>query len=496
MNRVNSELKNANVQQISLANYSTESPQPLQVPKNSPKSVQSHKGKKKTSSLQQSSSNNILGDLGLYNNAAHSASTDGDQLNADKIILGLIKKNTNEKDKQLLEILNLNKKIANSNYKPTSSCHNIMDFFNGTSVPVQTPTPETTTTLLSQRFNPTVMLAAQELERSQLNQPHHMSTKSSNKNHLNKSNGSTSSNHSNSSRGVNNTSSSSSRSSNNEHKSFKPTSNLRSLIDSSSNLDLNNSSVAYKQLVKNLSNHPLNTPPQGCAKSLSQDNILYKLSKKMTNTTSGVSSPLTMNEMDGTNVLKHMLKMKTDNDDSKKSSDDKGEKKSKSKRHTHRSSKSKSKDATTESTKTQKFPSINPHEKPFQTLPVKHSGEIINLPSPSNDQFATMMQKAKEQHEQNNFNMLLSKIMPDFVNQLQIGQTSQHGVSNANNNILKWFPDAQTVQQQHQQPHQHHQQQQPHQTMPHKVAYKPVSTLSEIEFMQLNSSSRPTTSLY
>ncbi len=100
--------------------------------------------------------------------------------------------------------------------------------------------------------------------------------------------------------------------------------------DPSSTLDLNNNSNAYKQLVKNLSNHPLSAPPAkfAAADKLNNSHLFKTHPKKAT-------SP------DSSNILKQLLNINLDESEEKKTTSSSARSAKKSSAH-HHSKKSKS----------------------------------------------------------------------------------------------------------------------------------------------------------
>ena len=101
--------------------------------------------------------------------------------------------------------------------------------------------------------------------------------------------------------------------------------------DPSSTLDLNNNSNAYKQLVKNLSNHPLSAPPAKFAAADKVNNShLFKTQPKKATT-----SP------DSSNILKQLLNINLDEFEEKKTTSSSARSAKKSSTH-HHSKKSKS----------------------------------------------------------------------------------------------------------------------------------------------------------
>jgi len=76
-----------------------------------------------------------------------------------------------------------------------------------------------------------------------------------------------------------------------------PSSSVVNGSDSSNTLDLNNNSNAYKQLVKNLSNHPLSAPPAKFDKS--NGNFFKAQAKKQPTT---MTTPV-----ESSNILKQLL---------------------------------------------------------------------------------------------------------------------------------------------------------------------------------------------
>jgi hypothetical protein len=78
-----------------------------------------------------------------------------------------------------------------------------------------------------------------------------------------------------------------------------PSSSVVNGSDSSNTLDLNNNSNAYKQLVKNLSNHPLSAPPAKFDKS---NGNFFKTQAKKQPTTTTTTTPV-----ESSNILKQLL---------------------------------------------------------------------------------------------------------------------------------------------------------------------------------------------
>lgn len=210
------------------------SPQPLQVPKNSPKSFVD-------ASRKESSVQSILESLGL--NTDHI--TDKTKLDADKILLGLIKKDrqtkTTDKSSDLLEILN-----------KSSQSPNLLDNL----LSKQSTRPAAATV---QKHYPLV-LTAQELEMSQMSQ---------------------------------------------QDKYKLPNEISMTRLEELQQCMESNDSFAYKQLVKNLSNHPLNS---ATALNNKLEASLAKLQSKQK--IENKNKPTWQVSNDGTNMLKQMLNLK------------------------------------------------------------------------------------------------------------------------------------------------------------------------------------------
>lgn len=404
----NGNFKNAHLgtTPTALPNYSQEdSPQPLQVPKNSPKFVD-HKNKE--------SVHQIFESLGL--NTDH---MDKAKLDADKILLGLIKKDKKQPEKSS----NLMEYIKKPN-QPTNILDNLLS-------KQQTETSSTT-----QKHYP-LILTAQELEMSQLN--HDKFAKYKLPNEI----------------------------------SMTRLEELQQSMES-------NDSVAYKQLVKNLSNHPLNSVT---ALNNKLDASLTKLQNKQKlekyQQQLGNTKPTWQISNDGTNMLKQLLNLDSDNSTTKTAKPRKLKTKS---HHLSMSHGSNSGSSSTESSHvdaSNHFPSVNPHEKPFETDAAEENrkrieqavtvslNQVLNKSpstmkqvsptpkSPIEDLFNKMNFQQKErdlkntQHE--HFNSLLNK-----MNSQQVQQ------KNNESDILKWFSDVQ------------------------KMPSTKMNSLSEIEFLQLH----------
>ncbi|CAF0855087.1 unnamed protein product [Brachionus calyciflorus] len=335
---------------------------------------------------------NILGHLGLGKNKE-------DVKQADKILLDLLKKNqevNKEETKQvnLMDMLN-QKKTKNSNI--------LGELFNQNQSGQNAP-----------KHHP-VILTAQELELSQINRP------------------------------VNRLFTNLNKTPDVANKLTSPNScgsNSCTSECSSANSDNANNSEAYKQLIKNLSNHPLCTPSTASTRS-PMENVFMKLQKKTSESEQNVVAK------ESTNLLKQLLHLNPEESD----------KKQKPKRHHHHHRKSLKQDdkqvsvtsvestvtTTTTTTITQtQFPSVNPHEKPsFQTTSTNNKQQQQQQQEkPIQNQIENLFNKmkmtnlepvkveAKKSDEKEHFNSLLNKI---------IVKPQQQQVKKESENILKWF---------------------------------------------------------
>lgn len=332
---------------------------------------------------------NILGSLGLTKT--------GDGKQADKILLDLLKKDQKkpEEPKQVNLIDMLNKKQKSSNI--------LGELFNQNQSAQTGPV----------KHGP-VILTAQELELSQINRP------------------------------VNRLFTALNQTPDLASKLKSPNScGSNSCVSecSSASSDMANNTEAYKQLIKNLSNHPLCTP--SATRGSNFDNVLMKLQPKKSETEQVQSVA-----KDGTNLLKQLLNLKPEQEHEKK------QKNKRNHHHQHRNQKlSKSEDSkvftsvestvttTTTTTITQtQFPTVNPHEKPFQNLKQveKPTNQLENLfnkmkvQTPEPQQQQPKAPKVEQKTEKDHFNSLLNKIMPT-------SQPKQSEVKKESESILKWF---------------------------------------------------------
>jgi hypothetical protein len=438
-------------------NDNVDSPQLPQVPKNSPKSVQSNKGgvhsnKHKKSSHESAPHHHIgLTGFGLMagkENMTTLSQIESNEMNVDKIILNMLKKKSEMSPPQpqpqsstntnsLLDMINnvdSSKKHNHKSHQKHQNSNNssnkiIEDLLN---VKMAQPQPL--------RHFPQVLTAA-ELEMTQLSQ-----SQAKMMNKFNNSNASSSS-----SSGNNNNTSSSSSCSGNEfanhhhHHHHQP----------SSNPGMNHISDAYKQLVKNLSNHPLSTPPSSNTKH--NEDILSTLHKKKMSQQQQAAA-MASSAAETTKALKKFL-----NISSSKTNNGGEEKKSKKKNHSHSSHHRKSSKQNGESSSSSKFPSTNPHEKPFQSLLSEHLIHAPAMPpveasSSSSSSHNPIESFINKMNDQQNFNSILSKIMPGLANQVapvaaagQVAAASQSQVernTSKSDDILKWF-NVSTSQHQH-----------------------------------------------
>lgn len=343
------------------------SPQPLQVPKNSPKFVDAAR---KESSVQ-----SILESLGL--NTDHI--TDKTKLDADKILLGLIKKDKKgktDKASDLMEIIN-----------KSSQSPNLLDNL----LSKQQTQPAAAAV---QKHYPLV-LTAQELEMSQLSQQEKYKLPN--------------------------------------EISMTKLEELQQCIDS-------NDSFAYKQLVKNLSNHPLNS---ATALNNKLEASLAKLQNKQ-KLESNKNKPTWQVSNDGTNMLKQMLNLKSE---SKKGA---------------RSTGYKSSNSSFNDSDEGKFPAVNPHEKPFEASytaednrkQIEHivasalSHVLSKSPSSSRQQPASpkspiesLIEKINIKHKEQDLQATKQEHFNSLLNKMGGSQRTQPESKNESD-ILRWFSDA------------------------------------------------------
>jgi hypothetical protein len=442
------------------SNTISHSPQPLQVPKNSPK-VSNHDQQNNLNLSTTSSKNgkenkrkfnSILSTLGLEQTIKSN--------NADKILLDLIKNKASSNDKNnnnnnLLDMLNTKKE----QFENKTRSSNILDTLLMNSQKQQQHQSEVrslTNSSSSSKHFP-VVLTAQELEMSQ------MLTQQKNS----------------------------------RHKLPINQNEISNFIEFEST---NNTSDAYKQLVKNLSNHPLNAPTTATGVPTTINNNQQKTNNNNNNKQNQQPNwPVSNN---GTNVLKQLLNLKIEQPIQKTT-----EKKSKSKKghhhHHHNNNNSKTKSPSTSmlaSESINKFPVVNPHEKPFENYLNEDSSskqvEIVvastlshvlnNNKSPTNvleNLFEKMNTKKKSvKSENDHFYSLLNKMMPvvDTNNRQKSKQQQQQQInesSSSSSDILKWFTGNT-----------------PQQTTTNTTTFTTTSTtttkfsptvLSEIEFMEM-----------
>lgn len=399
---------------------SDDSPQPLQVPKNSPKiDLESMVGNKNYEKNDKKSKNQII----RFDSDHHH------KLDADKILLDLIKKNKSDQSLNLIDMLN--KKTPKVN---NSQTHNILDNLFKTSSKSE---KKTSTEPTSHKHYP-LILTAQELEMSQLNEDKLSKCKLPNEISMTK------------------------------------------LEQFQQNME-SNDSFAYKQLVKNLNNHPLNSPASINSKL---EASLSKLQDKQKLT----SKPSWQVSNDGTNVLKELLNLKTNvikTEKPKTKSTKKTHTKSNRSPHlsmSHGSTSGLSSISSSPEEISNKFPAVNPHEKPFESFMVeenrKHIEQVLNqvlnkspnglkkqLSSNSRSPIEDLIEKINIQKKKQDlkntqdehFNTLLNK-MNKQKNQLK---------QEKNSNIMKWFSDAKN-------------------TIPNKSNQLSAQSLSEIEFMEMH----------
>jgi len=369
-----------------------ESPQPLQVPKNSPKF--DNKTKK----------DHIMESLGLKS-----------KLDADKILLGLIKKEKTLETSNLMNILNKKASMQQSS--------NILD-----SLLKVEKKPDTSV----QKHYP-LILTAQELEMSQFNQEKLSKLRLPNEISMTK------------------------------------------LEELQQSMEANDS-FAYKQLVKNLSNHPLNSATSLNTKLEASLTKLQARQKMEKSEKLDKSKPSWQVSNDGTNMLKQLLNLKTENVKPKK------QKKVKSNKSphlsmSHGSASSASSAGSSPMQSGDKFPAVNPHEKPFESYmaeenrkqieqvvtsalnqvlsksPNSNGAQVMSPKSPIENLLAKINTQNKQEVNtiSEHFNSLLDK-----MNKQQIKQDT--------NDILKWFNKT---------------------NLTAKSNHFSAQTLSEIEFMEM-----------
>lgn len=262
-----------------------DSPQPLQVPKNSPK----------FDNIKKQTPQSILESLGL--NTDHLSGSS--KVDANKVLLGLIKnEKISGKSSNLMNILNK---------KSTQSPNILNNLFNQN----KQMSKKATTEASSHKHYPQI-LTAQELEMSQLNQQKFS-----------------------------------------KHKLPNGLSSKLEDIES-------NDSFAYKQLVKNLSNHPL-----ASATSLVSNKLEASLAKLQSKQQMDSSKPSWQVSNDGTNILKQMLNLKTAEQKNRPKQNKKHHDRSNMSPHLSMSHGSES-SSVGSSPSGSKFPAVNPHEKPFE----------------------------------------------------------------------------------------------------------------------------------
>jgi hypothetical protein len=491
---------------------SIESPEPLQVPKNSPKSSsQHHKNHANTSLKAKKPSNlnflkpefetesvylNILADTQNQNNE--------ERTHADKVLLGLLNKTAQKpahENVNLLDMLNTNKNQQKPVVSSTSSSPSSTNSSsNSVSASVKKHASSSSTKSNSSHIKSVqatqprhypLVLTAQELEMSQFNQQnnkkhqksplsgsitcHDLFANSTDINDMNK---------------------------------IKKQLDVADLSSDYSLIDLNNNnSNAYKQLVKNLSNHPLSAPPTSNKLTASSNNS--KMNNHFFNKTQHkkYEAPNVVSNDDGSSILKQLLNINLDGkDQEKKTSSKPYQTKQHNHNHNHNSKKNKSfnKDLNTSNSfhskssesskeKDAKFPAVNPHQKPFQSLLVDQSKlnpQLDNNKHQDSNPFENLIMKIKQSQlnqimeikkqeidlkkkkvhlntEYEHFNSLLNKIMPSIsqqtmpnmptsastsflslnhLNESSNNSKHHHGnkqinTSSSSNNILKWFSE-------------------------------------------------------
>lgn len=400
---------NSNSKSVSLGTTPTavphhlqdESPQPLKVPKNSPKLDMHNKENKNKKSPMDS----IFESLGLSSERMNKSNLD-----ADKILLGLIKNDKNfNANSNLMDIIN---KKENSQQQSQSILDNLL--------PKSADTSKVLNESSSSHKHYPMVLTAQELEMSQMNRhklPNEISMT--------------------------------------KLEEFQ--------LNLNSNMDSNNS-FAYKQLVKNLSNHPLNS---ATALNNKLEASLTKLQnkQKMEHINLAKNSPNWQVSNDGTTMLKQLLNLKTKVSENKTKASQRAKKSNKSSKVSHLSTSSGSVSAPSSAESSpvdssNKFPLINPHEKPFKTYMAEENRKQIEqvvasalnqvlskspssvrqmsptMPkSPIEDFIQKMNVQSREQDLKNtqheHFNSLLNKM-----------NAQQAELKQEQPNILKWFSDA------------------------------------------------------
>jgi len=395
-------------------NLQEESPQPLQVPKNSPKfDTKDNKNEKSVQS--------IFETLGI--NTEHMKKTD---LDADKILLGIIKKNKNFDE--------------SSRMKKTQQPSNILD---------NLLRPEDVEKkLTSQQKHYPLILTAQELEMSQLNQEKLTKCKLPNEISMTK------------------------------------------LEDLQQSME-SNDSFAYKQLVRNLNNHPLTSTT-----SLS-NKLEASLAKLQTKQNLEKSKPSWQVSNDGTNMLKQLLNLKTEvkSEKAKKYS-----KKHHSSKYSHLSmshgSETSSSTGSSPIDNGLKFPTAIPTEKPFETYAAEENrkqiehvvasalNQVLNkspisngmkhLQSPKSP-IDELIEKIDNQHKEQDLKNTQHQHFNSLLNKMNNQQAQMKQETNQSD-ILKWFSETNKS----------------NMMMPANKSKMSAQFLSEIELMQMH---RPTSAL-
>jgi hypothetical protein len=167
--------------------------------------------------------------------------------------------------------------------------------------------------------------------------------------------------------------------------------------------DMDNASDAYKQLVKNLSNHPLSSAPHVAAQYSSLDDMLIKFKDENRNS----SSQRTMEETE--KLLKQLLHV----DSKKRSASGAGQQKPRKK-----------------SSNKANGGKPNGADKQMDTLMSK----LNNQQQPSS--------KVPKVNEQDHFSSLMNKLMPTLAAHVstEVNRSEQQMITQDQNNILKWFP--------------------------------------------------------
>lgn len=437
-----------NKQMLQMNGSSMDSPQPiLQVPKNTPRSQHhtqqyypKHSNQKEKKTLMNNS-----------NMSTGSSSNKEDDNSADKMLLNLLKKSNTNKPASNNNILDmLNKNTSKNNSPPKKSTTTTPTSNSKQAKTKTTPNTNTNNIVLEGLFSkinqhmpppqPQVprhfpqVLTVQELEMNQqLSSMKKKSPSPKNKkpqhNHQKKSNNVSGSNNTSTASSCSTTTSAntSTTSTANESYHFDPANNL---------------SDAYKQLVKNLNNHPLSTPPTN-AKLVNED-LLAKLKRTVSqNVTS--TSPLIqiLNSQfaqqqkqqqieNDTNNLKQILNL-----NHKVGAEEKKSKPKHRHHHHHHHSKSSKSNLINEL----KFPMVNPHEKPFLSL---MADNCVQMPTNPIENLVNKMNSTQSQSiqlfEQQNFNILIKKLMPSLSNQMQY--SNQIDSNNKSEDILRWFNGA------------------------------------------------------